>query len=322
MPLRIAVTGATGFVGKALMPLLSMAGFEIAALVRNPQMAKLHGSVRVVQGNLQNLEALDALTRGADVVLHVAGAINGVTRGDFFTANVDGTLAVAQAARKNGVKHFILVSSLSAREPRLNFYGESKAAAEFALQGFVDDMKITIIRPSAVYGPGDKATLPLLKALTSSIALIPGTSTARFGMVHVEDVAGVLIKAAHQGVAGLFEIDDGSGGHRWAELVAITQETFGVPRKVFFIPRSFAMALGAAGDAIAKLRGKPSIVGRGQLRQIYHEDWRVAGAAWLHHNFIPLQQGLPDTIRWYQAQGLLPLRRSADRRPTHHDQTG
>jgi nucleoside-diphosphate-sugar epimerase len=320
--MRIALTGATGFVGKALLPLLLEHGHSVVALVRKPSATAFDKRVNVVQGGLENVGALDALTTSADVVLHVAGVVAGVNRQDFFGPNVEGTVALAHAALRNGVKHFAYVSSLAAREPGLNFYGASKAAAEFALQKLSTDMRIIVLRPAAVYGPGDTATLPLLKSLMSPVAIIPGTPTARFAMVHVHDVARVLAEAVIQDRTGSFDIDDGSTGHNWPELVSITQAAFGLPRQAVFIPRNVAMTLGFFGDVLAKVRGRPSLLGQGQLRQIYHDDWCVSGKRWSLQNAISLQQGLPETIRWYQAQGLLPLGKAADRRPHTIDTTG
>jgi nucleoside-diphosphate-sugar epimerase len=318
--MRIALTGATGFVGKALLPLLSEAGHEVVVLVRKPS-AKLGSSVRIVQGGLQDEDALRKFTTSVDLVVHVAGVVSAVNRQAFFAANVEGTVALVKAARENKVKRFVHVSSLAAREPNLNYYGESKAAAETALQDFAKDFSLAILRPAAVYGPGDTATLPLLKSLLSATAIIPGTTSARFGMVHVRDVARLLVEAASSNAAGTFEVDDGSGGHSWPELIDVTRQAFGLPNRVIYIPRGLAMTLGVGGDVIAQLRGKPSLLGRGQLRQIYHADWRVSGATWPMQNFIPLSQGLPETIRWYQAQGLLPLHGAADRRPSPQDKT-
>ncbi len=112
-----------------------------------------------------------------------------LARQDFFDPNVDGTMALAEAAQCNGVKQFVYVSSLAAKVSLLNNYAASKAAAEVALQNYTAKMCLTILRPAAVYGPGDTATLPLLKSLMARVAIIPGSATAQFSMVHVQDVA-------------------------------------------------------------------------------------------------------------------------------------
>ncbi len=315
---NIAITGATGFVGKTLLPLLTSAGHQLSVLVRNPSATQFENSIRVVRGDLQSTVALNDLTRNADVVLHIAGVVSGVRRSDFMIANLDGTVALAKAAKANGVRRFVYVSSLAARESVLTAYGESKAAAEQALLAMAGNMEICILCPAAVYGPGDTATLPLLKALLSNTAMIPGSKAAVFAMVHVEDVARALA-ASVEGPTGRFELHDGSSGHQWPELIAIARKHFGTPGRVFYIPKFLAMGLGHIGDFIAKSRNRVWIVGTQQIKQIYHPDWRVKGTAWVLRNPIQLQDGLPQTIRWYQAQGLLPQRSVADRSSAHQE---
>jgi 2-alkyl-3-oxoalkanoate reductase len=321
MTLKIAVTGATGFVGKALIPRLIHSGHRLSLLVRNPNSAQFPNSVRVIRGDLHSLPALQDLTQNVDVVLHVAGVVSAVRRADFLTANCEGTIALATAAKANGVKRFVYVSSLAAREPGLAAYGESKAAAEQALLSMAAPMEVCILRPAAVYGRGDTATLPLLQALMSKTAFIPGTADAAFAMVHVDDMARALVEAV-QGANGTFELHDGSAGHSWPELIAITRQHFGTPRRVVYLPKAMAMGLGHLGDAIARLRNRVSFASTAQIKQIYHPDWRVTSKVWPMQKPIHLQDGLPQTIRWYQAQGLLPQRQVADRSATDRANTG
>jgi nucleoside-diphosphate-sugar epimerase len=321
MTSNIAITGATGFVGRTLLPILISAGHRLAVLARNPSARQFDSSIRVIKGDLQNTIALSDLTRNADVVLHVAGAVSGVRHSDFMIANLDGTVALAKAAKANGVRRFVYVSSLAAREPSLTAYGESKAAAEQALLAMAGDMEICILCPAAVYGPGDTATLPLLQALLSNTAMIPGSKAAVFAMVHVEDVARALAVSV-DGLTGRFELHDGSSGHSWSELIAITRMHFGTPARVVFIPKVLAMGLGHIGDIIAKSRNWVWLVGTQQIKQIYHPDWRVKGTAWILRNPVQLQDGLPQTIRWYQAQGLLPQRGVAGRSGADSGTTG
>jgi nucleoside-diphosphate-sugar epimerase len=317
--MRIAVTGATGFIGQALLPRLLAEGHQVVALVRDPKRAKLPREVTVIQGDLAEVQALAALCQGVDVVLHVAGAIAGLTRADYFRANVDGTLNVAKAAVAGNVKRFVYVSSLAAREPLLAHYGASKHAAELTLKDVASGMQLTILRPAAVYGPGDKATLPLLKALMSRNAFIPGSNAARFAMVHVSDVARSLLQVARTTREGIFAVDDGAAAHSWAELIDITRAAFGLPLRHHFIPRSLASTLGFLGDGIGRLQGKPWLVNSGQIGQIYHLDWSVQDMRWPLQDPVPLHQGLPDTIRWYQAQGLLPQSAKPHTRPLQKD---
>jgi nucleoside-diphosphate-sugar epimerase len=312
MPLRIALTGATGFVGKTLVPKLLVAGHDVKALVRDPARANLPEKVEAFQGSLADEESLKSLTQNCDVVLHVAGAISGLTSGDFIKANFHGSNAIALAAKQNGVKRFVYVSSLAATQPQIGPYGHSKAIAEQSLKVIFKDDQLLILRPCAVYGPGDTATLPLLQALMSKSAIIPGASNNRFGMIHVEDLANILVAATSGNMTGTFELDDSEGGYMWQDLISLTQKHFGTPTRQFYIPRSVAMLIGYGGDALTKLRGKQSMVRSYQMRQLYHDNWTCAAPGWPRENAIPLSEGMPATIRWYQAQGLLPITVRAD----------
>lgn len=319
MPGHIAITGATGFVGRVVVDQLVARGSSVSALVRNAKTANLHPSVRIVVGDLRNSAALNELVKNADVVLHIAGAVTAISKQAFMDVNLAGTLAVAEAAKAQGVKRFVYVSSLAATQPELNFYAASKASAEKALTDFQNDMSLAVLRPAAVYGPGDTATLPLLQALISRIAVIPGSATAQFSMVHVEDVARSLVEAALHPASGTYEVDDGSTGYCWPDLIALTREHFGSPQHVVYVPKGVALTLGRLGDFWGNLTGKPALVNSGQIKQIYHPDWRVKGQRWELPNSIKLPVGLPQTIHWYQAHGMLPMRDAKDKRPTQKD---
>lgn len=313
MPLRIALTGATGFVGKSLVPKLFEAGHQVKALVRDPARAKLPETVETIVGSLADQDALLKLTHGCDVILHVAGAVSGLTSDDFMKANFHGSNAIALAAKQNNVKRFVYVSSLAATQPELGPYGKSKAIAEASLKVIFKDGQLLILRPSAVYGPGDSATLPLLQALMSHTAVIPGTRSNRFGMIHVEDLTNIIVAATSGKVTGTFELDDTEGGHVWQDLVALTRQNFGTPKRTIYIPRTIAMLLGFGGDLFAKLRKQQSMVSTNQIRQLYHDNWTCAAPGWPRKNAVALKDGLPATIRWYQANGLLPQGNRPDR---------
>ncbi|MEM7637120.1 MAG: SDR family NAD(P)-dependent oxidoreductase, partial [Pseudomonadota bacterium] len=167
-PLRIAVTGVTGFVGSHLVRRLAARDHEVTALVRDRSRLskKFPASTVVVEGALDDMQAVDKLVGGAEVVVHVAGAIKAVDAAQFMQVNAQGTGAVVDAARRAGVARFVHVSSLAAREPALSAYCASKAEAEAIVAGTAGGMEWMCIRPPAVYGPGDRATLPLVQQLS------------------------------------------------------------------------------------------------------------------------------------------------------------
>jgi nucleoside-diphosphate-sugar epimerase len=309
MPLKIALTGATGFVGRNVVSALMAKSCQVAALVRDPARADMNSNVRQVQGDLQNNAALDDLTRNADAVIHIAGVIGALRRNDFFAANEQGSLAVAEAAARNGVARFVHISSLAAREPGLSMYGASKRAGEAAAEKFQSRMSAVILRPPAVYGPGDRGTLPLLRSLTQPFAVIPGTSTSRFSLIYVDDLARIIVEAAEATRTGVVELDDGRrGGYGWKDLAQIASATEQKSITPIFLPKSVAMAVGAGVEAFAKLRGTLPFVSPDKIQQLYFGDWVARGEGWPLKEPVGFAQGFKATVGWYRKAQWLPER--------------
>jgi nucleoside-diphosphate-sugar epimerase len=166
---RLAITGATGFVGARLLKIAVEQGHEVVALTRRSQNER-HG-VTWVQGALDNRQALQRLVAECEAVIHVAGVISAPDAAGFEAGNVNGTLGLLAAATATGVQRFVHVSSLAAREPKLSLYGASKARSEELVQR--SGLDWAIVRPPAVYGPGDRETLDLFKAARLGLVPLP-----------------------------------------------------------------------------------------------------------------------------------------------------
>src|SRR5215213_6105802 len=119
--MKLAITGATGFVGGHLLDLALAKGHEIRALARRAQPER--EGVTWIDGSLDQPDTLERLVEGADAVIHIAGVINARDAAAFEAGNVTGTAAMLAAAEKAGARRFVHVSSLAAREPRLSQYG-------------------------------------------------------------------------------------------------------------------------------------------------------------------------------------------------------
>src|SRR5438105_3133565 len=176
----LAITGGTGFVGSHLLTAARAQGYQVRALTRGwrpPQ-----PGIVWVEGALDRPDSLIALCSEADAVIHIAGLINAPDRAGFEAVNVGGTAATLDAAHAAGIRRFIHISSLAAREPELSDYGWSKARAERVVAA--SGLDWTIVRPPAVYGPGDRETFELFRmAKRGLVALPPG---GRFSVIHVE----------------------------------------------------------------------------------------------------------------------------------------
>ncbi len=164
--MTLAITGGTGFVGGAVIAMALEEGFAVRALTRRPQ--RDTEGLTWVAGALNRPESLDALVEGASAVLHIAGVVNAPDRDGFAEGNVEGTRAVLAAAGRAGVTRFVHVSSLAAREPDLSDYGWSKAEAEVAIAG--SPLAWDMVRPPAIYGPGDMEMLELFRLARRGLA--------------------------------------------------------------------------------------------------------------------------------------------------------
>lgn len=301
--MRLAITGGTGFVGGRLIELALSKGHEVRALTRRSQPERK--GVIWIDGALDQPDSLDRLAQGADAVIHVAGVINAPDPSGFEAGNVTGTSAVLAAAEKAAVKRFVHVSSLAAREPKLSIYGATKAGSE-ALIG-ASTLSSAIVRPPAVYGPGDKETLELFRMAERGFVLLP--PEGRLSLIHVDDLASLLLALADPGAPRglLVEPDDGRHGG-W------THEEFGqalgkaLGRRVITLstPRPI-LDFGAWLDRMIR-RDKAKLTAD-RVAYFCHPDWMVDPGRGAPESLwkpkIETEQGLAETAKWYREAGWL-----------------
>lgn len=300
----VALTGGTGFVGKAFLASALAEGHDVVALTRSPQEPR--GGIEWVSGDLENRAALASLVRGVDAVVHVAGVVNAPDAQGFHIGNVLGTLNVIEAAAREGVPRFVHVSSLSAREPALSVYGASKARGETIVKASLLDW--TVVRPPAIYGPHDKDMFELFRAARWGIVPVP--AEGRASLIHVEDLARLLLALLPGGedVSGqVFEPDDGRpGGWEHRELALAIGWAMGRrPRVLGLSPAALRRAAGVDGF----LRGSAARMTRDRADYLSHPDWtghpsaRVPTHVWEAQ--VETRTGLRATADWYRAQGWL-----------------
>jgi uncharacterized protein YbjT (DUF2867 family) len=301
--MTLAITGGTGFVGKTLIRLAREAGHQVRALARTPQ-AEIDG-VNFVLGALDLPESLVTLAQGADAIIHVAGVVNAPDKAGFEAGNVAGTLAVIEAARAAHVDRFIHVSSLSAREPEMSNYGWSKAKAETLVQA--SGLDWTIVRPPAIYGPGDKDMLDLFKMAKWGFVTTP--PKGYFSAIEVSDLGRLLLALipASETRAQVYEADDGKeGGWSHASYAKAIGWAVGKPISAVAMPK-VVMAIAAAGDRL--FRGRGAKLTRDRVSYLCHPDWVIDPAhrppSDLWRPQINTREGLKATAAAYRAAGWL-----------------
>ncbi|MDP9086153.1 MAG: NAD(P)-dependent oxidoreductase [Pseudomonadota bacterium] len=301
--MTIALTGATGFVGGHVLRRLIDKGDPVRALTRRPMDPRV--GVTWIEGDLADGDALAKLVEGATSLIHIAGALNAPDAAAFELANVAGTAAVLAAAASAGVCRLVHVSSLAAREPNLSLYGASKARSEAIVRA--GPLPFAIVRPPAVYGPGDRETLDLFRMANNGVVLLP--PTGRLSLIHVDDLARLLITLADPITPSglLVEPDDNTlGGFTHQEFAALLGEAVG--KKVFALAAPQPMLrVGAALDRFFR-RGSAKLT-PDRVAYFCHPDWVVDQAlavpTELWRPSIATASGLRDTARWYRAQDWL-----------------
>ena len=304
----VAVTGATGFIGRSIVRRLRDHGYKVRVLVR-PGGSATTGGDELVPGTLDDFPSLCALVRNAAAVVHCAGVVRAGRADDFRRVNTLGTerllaaiRAVARPAR------IMLVSSLAAREPHLSAYASSKRAAEDLVRS--SGFEHCIVRPPAVYGPGDQTSLPLFRLLSRPLAVLPGSSRSRFSVIFVDDLARLVATLVERPRwnGDVMEPDDGHpDGYAWEDLATIAGRSLGIGIRPLLMPRWLLWLPSILSQAWPRLFGKLPLITPDKLRELYHDDWvcrsdpRGCMCGWQART--PLSEGFAITMAWYVRNG-------------------
>lgn len=299
------MTGATGFVGGATLRQAVAAGWHVRALTRRPQPER--EGVTWIRGALDDKASLAEMAAGSNAVLHIAGVVNVPSRAAFEAGNVTATANVVETARGAGITRFVHVSSLAAREPGLSVYGWSKEGAEKVVEA--SGLDWTIVRPPAVFGPGDTEMLDLFRMARRGVMLLP--PRGRMSAIYVEELARLLLALADDrsiSVGQTYEPDDGRPtGWSHAGFASAIGRAAGRGRvATLAIP---AMLLKAGGRLDPLLRRSHAKLTPDRARYIAHPDWVASEGAHppaaLWRPETDTDDALAETVRWYRKENWL-----------------
>ncbi len=324
---QVLVTGASGFIGTAVVERLVARGDRVRALVRRTsRTAELERlGVERVTGDVGDLPALAAAVEGCDWVVHLAGAVKALSGEELFRANAEGTRNVALAcAALQRPPVLVYVSSLAAAGPSVDGrprteedppapvsrYGESKLAGEEAVRAVAGRVPASIVRPPLVYGPRDAELMPQLLSMARVGVVIRAGGQKRYSAIHVADLSDGIVAVAERGhrlrsagPAGVYFLDDGAE-HTWDEIALAACAALGRRARVVALPEATSVLLTAGSSLLAALTRRPSVLSLDKLKEIRQEAWTCSSARAAaevgYAPRLPLREGMRDAVEWFQ----------------------
>ena len=330
------VTGSSGFIGSHLVEALLARGATVRALLRpETRLSARDPRVSYFTADLLDDRSVrqSPVWKDATHVFHVAGVTKRRTLAEFRygnvipVANIFAALTEGRGAR---IQRVVLVSSQAAAGPALALdhpvteddpphpieaYGRSKLEAEQVALRYGESIPVTIVRPSAVYGPRDADFLNIFKQATNRLAVFAAPADQLMSIVHVRDLVTAILAAAESPRArGRTYFVGSDAPVSWRTLYALIGEIASSRFRAVQLPQSLLQVAGHAGSALGRLIGRPVLLNANKV-SLAAPSWWLCDSSRAHdelgwHPEISLQDGLRDTYTWYRQAGL--LRRGAD----------
>ena len=326
-PKTIVITGATGLVGSHLVRSLSNDGYIVRAYGRSKKPPKMLLKYANYCSWDITLEANYQNTEFADVFVHTAGFVNFLgKKKDIYQANIVGTQNALKLARKMSVKTFVYISSASVYDPLadkvmvnesaqyakryLNYYAETKVEAEKLLRQVKDFESIVIIRPHAIYGPGDRTIVPqILSRVKGHRFILPDRGNAKYSVTHVGNIVDAvrnIIKNPSKGTH-IMNITD----QHPVEVQKFLNEVldrYGNDVSIVKIPYWIGYTAAHIIEASTKFTGfnKEPMLTVNIISQLHHESTMSIDFAKNKINYrarYSYKDGLDDTFEWIESIG-------------------
>ena len=321
--MKVLLTGASGFVGNAVLRRLQAENLEIRLLLRKPSSVLERDDVELCYGDLLEPASLEAAVQGCQAVFHVAADYRlwVPDPAAMMRANVDGTVALMEAALAAGVERIVYTSSVAV----LGFYGDGRPSDE-AAPSSLDDMigsykrskflaeeavrqiqrrhqaPIVIVNPSTPVGPGDVKPTPTGRMVRdAALGRMPAYVDTGLNIVHVDDVAEGHWLAFQHGRPGERYILGGDNLSLAAILTRIAGLT-GRPSPRVRLPRSALYPVAWAAEAWVRARGRGTpLVTVDELRMAAHRMYfsSAKAEAELGYRHRPAEEALRDAVRWF-----------------------
>jgi len=284
--MKVFVTGASGFIGKAVLKNLVNNHYEVTALLLPGEPENQISGTAIVRGDVTQPDTLSGKMDGHNAVIHLAGAVGYQGWKTCIIINKNGTMNVVQEAVNSGIRRFIHMSSVSVygRIPNISIeesfpmkkigdpYGDTKIDAESIVSGYASKgmLDLTIIRSTAVYGEGDEKFLPkLIESLKSGRFRIIGNGQQSVDLIHVRDVADGVLRVLKE-KKSIGKIYNLANPHNptWNEMLKTIILELGIPMPDKYISYRFAYYLAGMMEFISRFTRKPPRLNRYSIRLV------------------------------------------------------
>jgi NADH dehydrogenase len=260
---RIALTGASGFVGRHLLPRLEQEGHEVRSLYRFSAGAIARpAQVEAVQGDVRRLETVRSLVQDCEVVIHLAASF--LAEEEAAETITAGTENVVSASREAGVKRLIYMSCLGADASAESPLYRAKWKAEAYVRGAEESVPFTILRPSLVVGQGDGVTAPLAALIRTLPAVpVPHDDGHRVQPIDVDDLTRCIMTAmSSDGLANTIVSVGGPVYVTLDNLVDLIAGEVGALKPKLRLPSSWLPAVSALLPAVSRPFFSPARLAR------------------------------------------------------------
>ncbi len=316
------VTGATGFVGKNLLPVIANITRTkiLARKTSNIEPFEQLKNIEIVYGNLANNEGLEEAMNGVDVVIHCAARTIGKNFSEYYRTNVSGTAHLLKAMKRNDVKKILYLSSHAVCGPcskekpfsetdqpnPISFYGATKKIAEDCI--ISSGLQYIILRPVAVYGPYDMDILKYIKLIDLGLCPIIGFNKKFINLIYIADLVGVITSIIRENDFDnqIYFVSDGNC-YSMEEVLAEIAHILNRKTYKIYVPEKIALFIGLLNDIFVPQQKR--LVWRDKVKELAKSAWLCCNDKLkTKYNFTPaydFKQGLAETINWYRENGLL-----------------
>lgn len=331
-PGKIFLTGATGFIGKALARRLTELGWQVHALVRDPQKAGdlRHPNLTLFKGDLDDRRSVEEAMDGCTRVFHLAAYARAWAPDPvvFEETNYVGGLNILEVALAQGVMRVVTTSTAGVfghsrdgtptteesegEEHLMTTYERSKSKLEKAIGHYIaEGLQVVVVNPARVFGPGpldqsNGETMVIQKYLQGRFRFLPGDGSSTGSYVNVDDVVNGHLLAMEKGRSGERYILGGENAS-FREFFDAIGRISGHPRRMFDFPIPLIMAFARLQLFLANRFGRPPVLTPELVRK-YVRRWDFSSekaARELGYTFRPLEQSLRETIEWLEKENLV-----------------